>query len=219
MKKIIFDVDGTILDSMWIWIEPMNELFERYGFRLEDLPKEQKGKIEALSYEDMCQFIADTIATDMTYEEVVHYFEDTLNEGYGNTLQAKKGALEILKKLKDLGFSMSVGSSTDFPHLEMALKRLGIYDYFDFFATPDLIGMKKSDSDYWKYSIEKHGVKASNIVLFDDALYSIKAAKKEGIFTVGLKDFPWNQKEWETIKKEADIYLDSIADIDIDKLK
>lgn len=217
MKKLIFDVDGTILDSMHIWIEPQNRLFAKYGFSLEDLTKEEKGKIEALSVEAMCQYIVDEIAKDMTIDEVMEYFDDIIYTGYKDELIAKPGNLEILKKLKDAGFSMSVASSTPYKYLEMALKRLGIYDYFDFFATPELLDMKKSDPDYWQYSIKKHGVKAEDCVLFDDALYAIKAANKEGIMTVGLEDFPWNEREWDYIKEEADMTLKTIADIDINK--
>lgn len=217
MKKLIFDVDGTILDSMHIWIEPQNRLFAKYGFSLEDLTKEEKGKIEALSVEAMCQYIVDEIAKDMTIDEVMEYFDDIIYTGYKDELIAKPGNLEILKKLKDAGFSMSVASSTPYKYLEMTLKRLGIYDYFDFFATPELLDMKKSDPDYWQYSIKKHGVKAEDCVLFDDALYAIKAANKEGIMTVGLEDFPWNEREWDYIKEEADMTLKTIADIDINK--
>lgn len=217
MKKLIFDVDGTILDSMHIWIEPQNRLFAKYGFSLEDLTKEEKGKIEALSVEAMCQYIVDEIAKDMTIDEVMEYFDDIIYTGYKDELIAKPGNLEILKKLKDAGFSMSVASSTPYKYLEMALKRLGIYDYFDFFATPELLDMKKSDPNYWQYSIKKHGVKAEDCVLFDDALYAIKAANKEGIMTVGLEDFPWNEREWDYIKEEADMTLKTIADIDINK--
>lgn len=215
MKKLIFDVDGTILDSMHIWIEPQNRLFSKYGFTLEDLKKEEKGKIEALSVEAMCQYIVDEIAKDMTFDQVRQYFEDVIYDAYKDNLMPKPGNLEILKKLKNLGFSMSVASSTPYTYLEMALKRLGIYDYFDFFATPELLDMKKSDPAFWQYSIKKHGAKPSDCVLFDDALYAIKAAKKEGIMTVGLEDFPWNEKEWEYIKEKADLTLPTIADMDI----
>ena len=215
MKKLIFDVDGTILDSMHIWIEPQNRLFSKYGFTLEDLKKEEKGKIEALSVEAMCQYIVDEIAKDMTFDQVRQYFEDVIYDAYKDNLMPKPGNLEILKKLKDSGFSMSVASSTPYTYLEMALKRLGIYDYFDFFATPELLDMKKSDPAFWQYSIKKHGAKPSDCVLFDDALYAIKAAKKEGIMTVGLEDFPWNEKEWEYIKEKADLTLPTIADMDI----
>ncbi len=219
MKKLIFDVDGTILDSMHIWIEPQNKLFARYGFTLEDLTKEEKSKIEALSFEAMCQYIADEISKDMTYEEVVSHFNDIIYTAYKEDLVAKPGNLEILKKLKNEGFSMSIASSTSFKYLEMALKRLEIFDYFDFFATPDLLDMKKSDSDYWQYSIKKYGVRPEDCVLFDDALYAIEAAKKEGIMTVGLEDFPWNKNEWDYIKEEADMTLEKIADMDINFFK
>lgn len=219
MKKLIFDVDGTILDSMHIWIEPQNKLFSKYGFSMNDLTKEEKGKIEALSIEAMCQYIVDEIAKDMTFDEVRKYFEDVIYDAYKNELLAKPGNLEILKKLKDQGFSMSVASSTPYRYLEMALKRLEIYDYFEFFATPDLLDMRKSDSKFWQYSIKKHGANPSECVLFDDALYAIKAAKKEGIMTVGLEDFPWNEREWDFIEKEADMTLKSIADLDINILK
>ena len=219
MKKLIFDVDGTILDSMHIWIEPQNRLFAKYGFSLYDLSHEEKSKIESLSFEAMCQYIADEIAKDMTYEEVVEHFDDIIYNAYKDELIAKTGNLEILKKLKDSGFSMSVASSTSFKYLEMALKRLGIFDYFDFFATPNLLDMKKSDSDYWQYSIKKHGVRPEDCVLFDDALYALRAAKKEGIVTVGLEDFPWNENDWDLIKKESDMTLEKIADIDIEKFR
>ena len=141
MKKLIFDVDGTILDSMHIWIKPQNELFAKYGYSFTDLSKEDKGKIEALAVEDMCHYIADEIAKDMTFEEVMKYFDDVIYTGYKDELGPKPGNLEILKKLKDAGFSMSIASSTPYKYLEMALKRLGIYDYFDFFATPELLGI------------------------------------------------------------------------------
>lgn len=219
MKKLIFDVDGTILDSMHIWIEPQNELLSKYGLSLETLSIEDKGKIEALSFDDMCQYIADEIATDMTIDEVIDHFNQIIYEGYKNELMPKEGALNILKKLKDEGFSMSVASSTSYPYLEMALKRLKIYDYFDFFATPDLLDMRKSDPEYWQYSIKKHGARPEDCVLFDDALYAVKAAGKEGIKTVGLKDFPWNENEWEQIVEASDKVLDTIADMDIEKLK
>lgn len=219
MKKLIFDVDGTILDSMHIWFEPLEELLNKYGHSLKTMPIEDKGKIEALPFEKMCHYLAEEIINDMTGEEIIDHFSQIVGHAYDHELMPVEGVLEILKKLKDQGFSMSIASSTNYPYLKAALTRLGVYDYFDFFATPDITNLKKSDPKYWQYSIKKHGVDAKECVLFDDALYAVKAAGKEGIRTVGLKDFPWNENEWEDIKKAADTSLDSIADIDIEKLK
>ena len=97
----------------------------------------------------MCQYIADEIATDMTYQEVVDHFDKIIINAYKNELMPKKGNLEKLKELKDAGYKMSVASSTPYRLIEMALKRLGVFDYFDFFATPDIVNSKKSEPEFW----------------------------------------------------------------------
>ncbi|MDU3136947.1 MAG: HAD family phosphatase [Anaerococcus prevotii] len=218
MYGLIFDIDGTILDSMHIWIKPLEDIFKKYGYDLNKIPKEKKGEIEALPFYDMCEFLARNIARDMTKNEVIKYFEETIENAYANDLLAKNGAVDFLKDLKKKGYTLSVASSTDYKYLEKALKRIEIFDLFDFVATPDTIGYNKSEKDFWEYSIKKHGKFPDNLILFDDALYAIKAAKREGIKTIGIKDFPWNEKEWDYIKKEADYFVDEISNFDIENL-
>lgn len=216
--KLLFDVDGTILDSMHIWTEPINRVFNKYGFSLEDLSKEEKGKLEALPYGAMCEYIASNIAKDMTADEVRDYFNEIIEDGYRNSLMPKDGALKILEELYDEGFEMAVASSTDSMYLKLAFERLNIGHYFSFYTTPDLTNFKKSDKDYWQYAIDQFGVDPSEIILYDDALYAIKAAGKEGINTCGIKDFPYNENEWEHIKELANFTLDGIGFIDKDNL-
>lgn len=218
MYGLIFDIDGTILDSMHIWIKPLEDIFKKYGYDLNKIPKEKKGEIEALPFYDMCEFLAGNIARDMTKNEVIKYFEETIENAYANDLPPKNGAVDFLKDLKKKGYILSVASSTDYKYLEKALKRIEIFDLFDFVATPDTIGYNKSEKDFWEYSIKKHGKFPDNLILFDDALYAIKAAKREGIKTIGIKDFPWNEKEWDYIKKEADYFVDEISNFDIENL-
>ena len=218
MYGLIFDIDGTILDSMHIWIKPLEDIFKKYGYDLNKIPKEKKGEIEALPFYDMCEFLAENIARDMTKDKVIEYFEQTIENAYANDLLPKNGAVDFLKDLKKKGYILSVASSTDYKYLEKALKRIEIFDLFDFVATPDTIGYNKSEKDFWEYSIKKHGKSPDNLILFDDALYAIKAAKREGIKTIGIKDFPWNEKEWDYIKKEADYFVDEISNFDIENL-
>ncbi|MDO5047469.1 MAG: HAD family phosphatase [Anaerococcus sp.] len=216
MKAILFDVDGTLLASMHIWAQTTKSIFSKYNFSMNDFSHEEKGHLEALPFEEMCYFIADRVAKDMTGEEVYNHYKKTIENAYFYELESKKGVKDFLKKVKDKGIAMSIASSTDYKYLEAALKRLGIYDYFDFFATPDIVNHKKDSKEFWQYSIKKHGLDPKEITLFDDALYAIKAAKNEGIRTVGIKDFPYNQREWEEIKKIADLSLENIGDYRLD---
>lgn len=213
--KLLFDCDGTILDSMHIWTEPINRIFEKYNFSLESLTKEEKGEIEALPLGGMCDYIVENLATDMTSDEVREYFNEIIEEGYRSSLMPKDGALAKLEELYEAGFQMAIASSTDSMYLKLAFERLNIGKYFDFFTTPDLTNARKSDKEFWKYAIDEFGVSPSEIMLFDDALYAVKAANDAGIMTCGVKDFPYNENEWDDIVDNANFVMDTIADINI----
>lgn len=216
--KLLFDCDGTILDSMHIWVNPINEIFSKYGFSYSKLSKEEKARLEALPMEQMYVFIAENIAKDMTSQDVREYFNEIIKDGYHNSLLPKDGALKKLEELHESGYEMAIASSTDSMYLKIAFERLNIIDYFSFFATPDLSNYKKSDSEYWQYALDKFKTDGKDVILYDDALYAIKAASNLGINTCGVKDFPYNENEWEDIRDLADFTMDSIAFIDKDNL-
>ena len=216
--KLLFDCDGTLLDSMHIWVEPINKIFNKYGYSFEGLEKKEKGVIEALPLSGMVTYIANNIAKDMSEEEVNNYFLQIVEEGYKNHLMPKNGVLEKLKEFYDHDIEMGIASSTDSKYLKLAFKRLGIDHYFTYYNTPDLLNSKKSDEKFWQSAIDNFKIDPEEIMLFDDALYDIKAAKKSGIKTCGVRDFPYNKNEWEDIKKFSDIYLEGIWDFDINTL-
>lgn len=216
--KLLFDCDGTLLDSMHIWVEPINKIFNKYGYSFEGLEKKEKGIIEALPLSGMVTYIAKNIAEDMTEEEINKYFLQIVEDGYKNHLMPKDGVLEKLKEFYDHDIEMGIASSTDFKYLKLAFKRLGIDHYFTYYNTPDLLNSKKSDAKFWQSAIDNFKIDPEEIMLFDDALYAIKAAKKSGIKTCGVRDFPYNKNEWEDIKKFSDIYLEGIWDFDLNNL-
>lgn len=214
--KLFFDCDGTILDSMHIWLEPVNRLLKEYNY---NLTTEEKGHFEALPFKESIKWLKENVCTDKSEKEVYDYFSKTIEDAYKFYLLPKEGAVEILKNLKDQGYDMCICSSTDKFHLVNALKRLDLIDSFDFILTPDKFSYKKSEDEFWQKALDNYKIEAKDAVLFDDALYAVKSAKKLGIKTVGIKDFPYNKNEWEKIKKEADMVIDNIKDIDMEKIK
>lgn len=216
MKKLLFDCDGTILDSMHIWISPINKLLDEYNYKV---TKEEKGEIESMTFIGTVRWLNKNVCTDKSEDEVIAYFSHTVEDGYKNSLMPKDNTVAYLKDLKKKGYDMCICSSTDYRHLENALNRLDLIDLFDFIHTPDKSGFKKSESEYWQYALDKYGVGPSEAVLFDDALYAVKAAGNVGIKTVGIKDFPYNENEWEDIKKVSDIYVDNISEVDDIKIE
>lgn len=218
MKSLIFDVDGTILDSMPMWLELENNILKKYGHTMDSLDKDTKDTIESLSIEGMSKFIAETIATDMTFEEVFNYFQSSIDYKYANEVDAKEGSVDKIKYLKAKGFKLAVASSSSSDCIIKAFKRLGIYECFDIIATADNTGLRKSEDEFWKSLIEKLGKDKNQVILYDDAIYAINQAKKLGIEVVGIKDFPWNEKDWEKIQQTAAYTLDGICDISLDQI-
>lgn len=218
MKSLIFDVDGTILDSMPMWLELENNILKKYGHTMDSLDKDTKDTIESLSIEGMSKFIAETIATDMTFEEVFNYFQSSIDYKYANEVDAKAGSVDKIKYLKAKGFKLAVASSSSSDCIIKAFKRLGIYECFDIIATADNTGLRKSEDEFWKSLIEKLGKDKNQVILYDDAIYAINQAKKLGIEVVGIKDFPWNEKDWEKIQQTAAYTLDGICDISLDQI-
>ena len=218
MKSLIFDVDGTILDSMPMWLELENNILKKYGHTMDSLDKDTKDTIESLSIEGMSKFIAETIATDMTFEEVFNYFQSSIDYKYANDVDAKSGSVDKIKYLKAKGFKLAVASSSSSDCIIKAFKRLGIYECFDIIATADNTGLRKSEDEFWKSLIEKLGKDKNQVILYDDAIYAINQAKKLGIEVVGIKDFPWNEKDWDKIQLTADYTLDGICDISLDQI-
>lgn len=214
--KLLFDCDGTILDSMHIWTEPLEEILKKYNYKL---TKEEKGKVESLSMSHTCHWLIRKVAKDMTFEELMKHFNSVISISYKNDLKPKNGAVDILYKLKDLGFEMAIASSTDIRLLEKALKRLDLIGCFEFIITPDSSPYNKGQKEFWELACHKLDEKCENVILFDDALYAIKSAKSANLKTCGIKDFPYNEKEWDYIIKEADFVLNSIQEIKIEFLK
>lgn len=213
MKSLIFDVDGTILDSMPMWLDLENNLLSKYGYTMETIDKDIKDKIESLSIKGMSKYIAETIATDMTYEEVYHYFQSSIDYKYSNEIKAKEGAVEKIKELYKEGYQMAVASSSSSECIMSAFKRLGIYKCFSIYATADNTGFRKSTDEFWIDLVNKISGYFKEVILYDDALYAIEQAKNLGIEVVGIKDFPWNETDWERIVEVSDYTLDNISDI------
>lgn len=213
MKSLIFDVDGTILDSMPMWLELENNLLSKYGYTMETIGKDIKDKIESLSIKGMSKYIAETIAIDMTYDEVYEYFQRSIDYKYSNEIEVKFGTIEKIKALYRKGYQMAVASSSSSECIINAFKRLGIQECFTIYATADNIGLRKSTDEFWINVVDKLSKDVSEVILYDDALYALEQAKKLGIEVVGIKDFPWNESDWERIEEVSSYTLDGIYDI------
>ncbi len=213
MKYALFDCDGTLLDSMPMWINLATDVLASYGV---DLPREAERETASMSHEDAAKFYADTFLNGKGAEELAKTFSDTLERNYSEVLQLKPHVREVLDQLRAKNIPMAVASSTDAYLLEMCLKRLGLRDHFLFVQTVDNSGFSKNSDEYFQLAAKKLGCAPGDILFFDDALYALERAKKNGLMTVAVQDDTQMDHDAE-IRAVGDYYINDFADIEIDR--
>lgn len=213
MKYALFDCDGTLLDSMPMWINLATDVMATYGV---DLPREAERETASMSHEEAAQFYADTFLGGKGADELAARFSTTLEHNYSERLALKPNVREVLETLHAKGVPMAVASSTDAYLLEMCLKRLGLRDYFRFVQTVDNSGFSKNSDEYFQLACRQLGCAPADVLFFDDALYALERAKKNGLGIVAVQDDTQSDHDAE-IRAISDHYITNFNEIPIDK--
>ena len=201
----IFDMDGTLLDTMPIWEHASEQYLKSHGIE----PQEKLSEVLfSMSMQQGASYVKEKYGLTESVEEIVAGTNAIVAEAYRNEAEAKPYVPELLEKLKKQGVKMVVATSTDRMHAEAALKRAGIEEYFDRVFTCSEVGAGKSNPEIFEQAGRQLGTRKSTTWVFEDALYAIKTAKAAGFPTVGLYD-ETSRKDQEEIRAMADLYLHS----------
>ena len=208
VKGVIFDVDGVLLDSMKIW----NNAGERYLKKQGITPEPHLGDIMfSMTLSEGAQYLIDKYHVSAPIEDVKKGIMAEVEHFYFEEAKMKDGARELLDRLKKAGVRMSVATSTDRYCIEGAFSHLGIMDYFDIILTCSEVGKSKENPDIFFEAVSVMKTPIEYTWLFEDGLYSMKTAKREGFRVVGVYDSV-SEKDQEEIRRVADVYLTSLDD-------
>lgn len=214
MDGAIFDMDGTLLDTMPIWEHATESYLVGKGIEVKEKLSET---LFTMSMKQGAAYVKEKYGLSESIEELIAATNAIVAEAYRSRAEAKPGMPEFLEKLKQQGVKMVVATSTDRIHAEAALKHTGLYDYFDRIFTCSEVGEGKAKPDIFEAAAAQLGTKRASTWVFEDALYAIKTAKKAGFRTVGLYD-ETSKKEQEEIQETVDIYLREITEFPSDKI-
>ncbi len=202
IKGAIFDADGTLLDSMPIWMCIGSRWLESKGIRPEP---DLGGKLFALTMKEAGVYLKENYGIPMEVPEIVAEINDMIEEIYLNETPLKPGVLEMLDWLKSQGIGMAVATATDLELIEGALRRLGVLPYFQEIFTCSQIGAGKDKPDIYLKAAERLGTAPEDTWVFEDALHGLLTARRAGFRTVGVYDAA--SEEWqERLRKHADFY-------------
>ncbi len=210
MNGVIFDLDGTILDSMGLW----EDIVERYLKSLSVPVKEGVSTgILSLSFAEGAEYIRQNFLPDKSSQEIGDGINDLVENIYKYELAAKEGMTQFISRLYGAGVPMCVATSNCFRSARAALERLGVAHCFRHLFTSDEVPRGKTDPEmYLKAAAYMNSPVAATWVL-EDAPHALKSAKGAG-FKVALV----REKEWEKERSSslalADFAIDSPADLD-----
>lgn len=201
MTGAIFDVDGTLLDSMPIWEDVSIRYLKSLGVEAESNLSQ---KLERMSVEEGAAYIKEKYSLNESEEEIAKATLKIVEDFYYNEAPLKPGVREYLAKLKEEKIPILIATSSVRPHVEAALHRLGVLDFFDRIFTCSEVGEGKTCPLIYEKAGEYIGGNFRDIYVFEDAIHALETAKQAGFYTVAVYD-PSAEKDWNRLRKEADV--------------
>lgn len=205
MKGAIFDVDGTLLDSMDVWWDLVVEFYRQHGM---ELSVEQVVAYKDVTLEESIPQIIDDLGLDMTMDEILTILKKMAVKQYEDVIPLKDGVGEYLKMLHDNGVKIAIATSGYEELCKKAFTRLGVWQYIDACAFSSEVGVNKSNPDVYLLAAERLGLDAGDCTVYEDILTGINGAKKGGFMTCAVYDKS-SEEETEELKKTADNYITS----------
>ena len=202
IRGAIFDVDGTLLDSMFIW-DTIGETYLRsIGYE----PREKLNEVfKNMSLFQAARYYRTEYGVTQSIDEIMDGVNAMLERYYRFEVPLKPGVAELLERLRQDGVKLCIATATDRHLVEAALDRCGILSCFGEIFTCNEVGHGKDEPDIFEAALRFLGTEKSETVVFDDSLYAIRTAKETGFPVAAVYDS--HEKEQDKVRLLADIYL------------
>lgn len=185
VEAAIFDLDGTLIDSMWIWDKIDIDYLTNKNI---PIPENLNAEIGHLSFNQVAIYFKERFQLKDSLDEIKNCWHDMANYNYSNNIKLKKGVKEFLDFLKKSNIKIGLATSNSKELLELTLKKNGIYSYFDSITITDEVSVGKHEPDVYLLAAKKLNVNPKNCIVFEDIVQAVKGAKKANMKVVAVED-------------------------------
>lgn len=210
VDAVIFDFDGTLADSMWVWDEVDRVFLTKRNIPYTDDFGEM---IAVLGFERGADFAIEHFDLDERPEDIIEEWKSLAEEGYATHVMLKAGALEYLQHCKEQGMPLAIATSLQRHLLEPALRNNGVLELFDTICVCDELqcGGKSNPTVYFE-AAHRLGVPAERCAIFEDVATAARSAKETGAYVVGVYD-EHKQQATDELKGIVDLFIMDYAEL------
>ena len=209
MKLAIFDLDGTLVDSMGYWRNIAKDFLNERDI---SISREVENHLTTLNLRLSLLFLIDYYKLNISFEEMYELFNKHIIDFYSNKVNLKDNALEILKYLKDTGLDLVIGTSTNLEYAQIPVKKYGFDKYIEDIYTVESQKCPKNDPNFYKQVCDIHNVSCNETLLIDDSYIALRNAKKSGLITIGIYDEN-SADTWTCIQKENPYSIKNLIEL------
>ena len=209
IKGAIFDLDGTLVDSMWVWSQIDVDYLKMKGY---SMPENLRNEISHLSFSQTAIYFKEKFNLDDPIETIIKDWNNMALDHYSNNVKLKLGVSDFLNILKSFKIKIALATSNSIPLLEACLKNNGIYNYFDSITTTDEVSNGKDCPDVYLLAADKLGINPKNCLVFEDILPAVQSAKVANMKVIAVEDKECVDSK-EDLIKYSDKYIHSFLEL------
>ncbi len=210
-KFCIFDLDGTLVDSMSYWRGLEFDYLKSHGAQEGPKLDALVERLKPMTLIDAAQEFIKELGFSGTPESIAADMNAVMREHYRLRVPLKPGVEKYLKSLHDHGVKMCVASATEGELVRTCLSRLGVVDYFEFILSCLDVGASKDRPDVYFEAARRLGAKPNEAATFEDSLSALRTAKGAGFYAVAVYD-DFSRDDWPTLRDLADECVTSWPD-------
>ena len=213
IKGAIFDMDGTLVDSLFFWPEFWKVLGKKYLNQDNFCPDEEiDRRIRTMVFVDALKAIKEHFRFNVDDESLIRFAYSSLADFYETKVFLKDGALALLDDLKKKGIKICLASATDMSYIKLTLNHLDIARFFDCVLSCADLGVGKDKPDIYLLAAEHLGCTPQELCVFEDSFVALETARDAEFHTVGI--FDRNNFGQERLRNASEIYVEDGKGLD-----
>lgn len=199
-KGAIFDLDGTLLDSMQMWMEIDVRFLKEHGI---SATEDYSQTVKTLGYRSAAEYTISRYHLDLSVDQVIARWSKMADEEYATRIRLKDGAEDYIRSLHRNGRKLAVATALTLQSVEFALSKNGVLDLFESITMLHEVSRGKGFPDIYLLAAERLSLKPCECVVYEDILEGISGAKAGGFRVCGVYDDS-SALDWQKIQSVAD---------------